>query len=90
MKPEKENLPRQLIRCSKCNKPLADVRGSLAYIKTKPGDGTGIKVHHDTGGSFEVNCSCGGQFIRTQKTLPMTYVVTKKKNPVDKPPIAAD
>ena len=84
MRPEKENLPRYLVCCPECNKPLADVRGHLAYVRNYTGE-TGIKVHHDMGGSFEVNCACGGKFIRTQKTLPMTYVIAGQNTAVDKP-----
>ena len=74
----------KLIRCIACNTPLAKIEGSDIYlIKNQNGKPVSIKVSvvHDMGGSFKVACECGGgySFARTEKSLPMSYVIAKPK-----------
>ncbi len=76
---------RQLIRCSKCKRPLAEIKGNKIYVeryvKGKPAD-VKLKVEHDAGGQFKIICKGCGEahfFARTQKVLGMTYVITNKK-----------
>lgn len=82
MNPNKKNKPaRNLFRCPKCNKPLAEKRGNQIYLmkysKGKPMY-VKVKVDHDAGGRLEISCDCGGSLVTTTKALEMTYVIKKK------------
>jgi hypothetical protein len=79
---KKNKFARNLFRCPKCNKPIAEIRGNeiylIKYSKGKP-IYVKIEVDHDAGGRFKVSCDCGGYFATTVKTLEMTYAVKSKK-----------
>jgi len=78
---KKNKFARNLFRCPKCNKPIAEIRGNEIYlIKYNKGKPMYVKVEvdHDAGGRFKVSCDCGGYFARNLKTLGMTYAVKSK------------
>ncbi|MDD2758143.1 MAG: hypothetical protein PHD72_02065 [Patescibacteria group bacterium] len=81
---------RKIVRCPKCTRPVAEVRGNKVYILRgnagKPMT-VGISIKHDAGGRFDLDCeSCGAfAFSTVQKALSMTYVIAKKDGAVDKP-----
>ncbi len=85
MNPNIENkLEERLILCSKCNKPLAKIKGNKIYIK-KYNKGkpvyVRIDIKHDAGGQFKIICEeCGENhfFARNVKTLGMTYAIKKQ------------
>lgn len=79
---QKNKFTRNLFRCPKCNKPIAEIRGNAIYlIKYSKGEPMRVKVevNHDAGGRFKVSCDCGGYFATTVKTLGMTYTIKKQK-----------
>jgi len=77
---KKNKFERNLFRCPKCNKPIAEIRGNtiylIKYIEGKP-NSVKVEVSHDAGGRFKVSCDCGGYFATTLKTLGMTYAIKK-------------
>ena len=79
----KNEIAKTLIRCPKCDKALAKIRGNqiylIQYTKGKPSS-TEIEVHHDAGGKFKISCDCGGSFARTVKSLGLKYVVKKPEH----------
>ena len=79
---EKNKFARHLVRCPKCNKPIAEIRGNEIYVeKFIKGKPTYVKteINHDAGGRFKITCDCGGYFATTVKTLGMTYTIKKAK-----------
>lgn len=78
---EKNKFARKLIRCPRCNKPLAEKRGNQIYLmKYNKGKPMYVKleVNHDAGGRFEISCDCGGYLVTTVKALEMTYAIKNK------------
>jgi len=79
---KKNKFERNLFRCSRCGRTIAEIRGNEIYIRTynkgKP-ICTKIEVNHDAGGQFKVDCDCGGYFATTVKALGMTYAIKEQK-----------
>lgn len=75
---------RKLIRCEKCNKPIAEmVDNKIQVLRSTRGETslTEIEVRHNAGGEVKISCeNCGENHFHktTEKTLGLTYCIAKK------------
>jgi len=74
---------RKLLRCTNCNKPLAEIRDGEILVLQRNGGKIGyteINIQHNAGGRTQITCSdCDEKhfFATQEKTLGLSYAIAK-------------